>query len=280
MRSMKFYILMGAICLFSGVILQGCVAPKKYHAVQESLTKCQDVNSVNQSIIQILRRDTAQCGIRYRNLDSAKAYIEAVSSSEKKHLNEQLTQKNQEMSQKEQALKARESRVNKLDRIIYSKDSFFAVLKSEISSSLGGYSFTQLYIDYKEDKAYISIEEDMLFKPASPALDPNSADVLGKLANILTVTPGVQALVEGNTDSLPPSSSKITDNWDMSALRASSVVKALVSQGVDPHKLMAAGCGANNPVAPNSVPEARAKNRRIVVVLSSKNNDLDKMLDK
>jgi len=279
MIKMKFYLSKAAAGLFFICFFQGCIAPKKYHAVQDSLTKCQDVNSVNQSIITILKRDTAQCGIRYRNLDSAKAYIEAVSSSEKKHLSEQLNQKNQEMTQKEQALRARESRVNKLDRIIFSKDSAFAVLKNAISTTLTGYSFTQLTIEYKEDNAYISIEEDMLFKPSSPALDPKSRDVLGKLATILTGLPGEQALVEGNTDSLPPSNSKIADNWEMSVLRASSVTKELIKEGVNPHQLMAEGNSSNNPVAPNNIPEARSKNRRVVIIISDR-NDLNKMLDK
>ncbi len=279
MFKMKFYLSMAASGLLFVSLFQGCIAPKKYHSVQDSLTKCQDVNSVNQSIITILKRDTAQCGIRYRNLDSAKAYIEAVNSSEKKRLNEQLNQKTQEMTQKEQVLRAREDRVNKLDRIIFSKDSAFSVLKNAISTNLTGYTFTQLTVEYKEDKAYISIEEDMLFKPASPMLDPKSRDVLGKLANILSALPNEQALVEGNTDSLPPSNSKIADNWDMSVLRASSVTKELIKEGVNPHQLIAAGNSSNNPVAPNDIPEARSKNRRVVVIISDK-NDLNKMLDK
>ena len=276
----SFYLRSALLCLFAGYCLQGCVSAKKYHASQDSLTKCQEVNSVDQSILKILKRDTAECGIRYRNLDSAKAYIEAVSSSEKKHLNEQLNKKSQEVSQKDQALQEREMKVNMLNGVLRRKDSVFNMIKDEVSSALSGYSFTQLSIEYKDDKAYISIEEDMLFKPASPSLDPKSKEVLSRLSDALNKLPGVQALIEGNTDSLPPSNLKISDNWDMSVLRAASVTRELVKEGVNPQKLVAAGCSSYNPIAPNDIPEARSKNRRIVVVISQKNDELNKLLEK
>jgi len=124
---------------------------------------------------------------------------------------------------------------------------------------------------------YISLNDNMLYKSGSYEISPAAMDILGKIAKIIKDYKDYDVLVEGNTDNVPISRTNIRNNWDLSALRASSVVQALQDDfGIDPSRLSAAGRGEYNPVATNSTAEGRAQNRRTQIIITP---NLDQFMD-
>ena len=117
----------------------------------------------------------------------------------------------------------------------------------------------------------------MLYKSGSYDISPAAMDILGKIAKIIKDYRGYSVLVEGNTDPVPISRTNIRNNWDLSALRASSVVQVLQNDfGVDPSRLSAAGRGEYNPIADNSYELGRQRNRRTEIIITP---ELDQFLD-
>lgn len=121
----------------------------------------------------------------------------------------------------------------------------------------------------------------MLFKSGSYNINPQAMDILGKIAKIIKDYKDYSVLVEGNTDNVPISKTNIRNNWDLSALRASSVVQALQDKfGVDPSRLTAGGRGEYNPVASNSDAEGRQLNRRTQIIITPELNQFLELIDK
>ena len=124
---------------------------------------------------------------------------------------------------------------------------------------------------------YISLADNMLYKSGSYEISPTAMGVLNKIAKIIKDYSDYDVLVEGNTDNVPISRTNIRNNWDLSALRASSVVQVLQDKfGVNPSRLTAGGRGEYNTVATNDTPEGRALNRRTEIIITPK---LDQFLD-
>ena len=123
--------------------------------------------------------------------------------------------------------------------------------------------------------------DNMLFKSGSYNINPQAMDILGKIAKIIKDYKDYSVLVEGNTDNVPISKTNIRNNWDLSALRASSVVQALQDKfGVDPSRLTAGGRGEYNPVASNSDAEGRQLNRRTQIIITPELNQFLELIDK
>jgi chemotaxis protein MotB len=124
---------------------------------------------------------------------------------------------------------------------------------------------------------YISLSDNMLYKSGSYEISDKSGETLSKIAKIITDYKDYDVLIEGNTDNVPISKTNIRNNWDLSALRASSVVQALQNNfGVDPKRLTAGGRGEFNPVATNDTPQGKEKNRRTQIIITPK---LDQFMD-
>ena len=124
---------------------------------------------------------------------------------------------------------------------------------------------------------YISLADNMLYKSGSYEIGERAGETLSKIAKIITDYKDYDVLVEGNTDNVPISQKNIRNNWDLSALRASSVVQALQTRyGVDPKRLTAAGRGEYNPVASNDSAVGKQRNRRTQIIITPK---LDQFMD-
>ena len=118
---------------------------------------------------------------------------------------------------------------------------------------------------------YISLSDNMLYKSGSYEISDKAGETLSKIAKIITDYKDYEVLIEGNTDNVPISRPNIRNNWDLSALRASSVVQTLqTSYGVDPKRLTAGGRGEYNPVASNDTEEGKVKNRRTQIIITPK----------
>ena len=124
---------------------------------------------------------------------------------------------------------------------------------------------------------YISLADNMLYKSGSYEINARAGQTLSKIAKIIKDYRDYDVLVEGNTDPVPISKTNIRNNWDLSCLRASSVVQALQNDyGVDPKRLTAAGRGEYNPIATNDTELGKQRNRRTQIIITPK---LDQFMD-
>ena len=188
----------------------------------------------------------------------------------------EITEKNQiiEGQEKEiialnKAIETKEAEVQSKNEVIATQEQEITELKDMISTAMAPFE-KGISIHERDGKIYITLENDMLFQPGSWDMGNEGKEAVNALGNILAENPDVMVLIEGHTDDQPFSGKgNIKDNWDLSAKRATSVVELLrKNKKINPKNLTAAGRGEFDPIADNSTPEGRAKNRRIEVIIT------------
>lgn len=190
-----------------------------------------------------------------------------------------LTNRENEITTVQKELEARSKRVMELETIINQKDSMLSSLRKRISKALIGLEGEGLTIEQKNGKVYISLEEKLLFASGKYKINASGISALKKLAYALSLQKDIDILVEGHTDSIPYTKGTLKDNWDLSVMRSTSVVKALLSGStLHPNRLTAAGRGEFIPEQSNKTKEGRSKNRRIEIILSPNLDDLFNIL--
>lgn len=203
----------------------------------------------------------------------------------KKELDERksnLDKLNVELKEAQEELKLREAKLTELQSILSRKDSTVKALKTKVTDALLGFQNNGLTVEQKNGKVYVSLEEKLLFASGSITVDSKGAEALKSLAKVLEQNPDINILVEGHTDNVPYSSASggIKDNWDLSVLRATSIVKLITSNStVDPKRLTAAGHGEFFPIDKENTAQARKKNRRTEIILTPKLDELLKVLE-
>jgi chemotaxis protein MotB len=137
-----------------------------------------------------------------------------------------------------------------------------------------------LTIEQKNGKVYVSLEERLLFSSGSTVVDPKGEEALKQLGKVLAKDININVLIEGHTDNVPIKGGAIKDNWDLSVMRATSVVRILTKNDkIDPVRLTPAGRSEYLPIDPGNTAEARKKNRRIEVILTPKLDELLQVLE-
>lgn len=196
-------------------------------------------------------------------------------------LSNSLDAKEQELKIAQEELEARLVRVTELETIINKKDSMVTALKQSISKALRGLEGEGLTIEQRNRKVYISLEEDLLFASGKYTVNSGGVAALNKLATALVPQKDLEILVEGHTDSIPLSGrGLVKDNWDLSVMRATNVVKVLTKNpSLNPLQLTAAGRAEFVPIASNKTKEGRGANRRIEMILSPNLDDLYNLLE-
>lgn len=165
-------------------------------------------------------------------------------------------------------------------------DSLNMVLTNNLTRSLSKEEMNEVDVQVLKGVVYISLADNMLYKSGSYEINDRAAETLSKIAKIITDYKDYEVLIEGNTDNVPVNTSaasmkNIRNNWDLSALRASSVVQALQNQyGVDPKRLTAGGRGEYNPVTTNSTEVGKQRNRRTQIIITPKLDQFMDLLDK
>jgi chemotaxis protein MotB len=252
-----------------------------------------------------LEKDTTESGIAYRRLTGMykelnDTYDRLITNNEKlsaskadetrkalaelQKAQEDLFEKEDQLKRKEAAfeetssrLKSREARINELESLINKQDSMMKALKNNLSDALVGYKDKGISIREKDGMIYVSLEESLLFASGSIVVDKKGAVALEDLAQVLSQNPDIKVLIEGHTDNVPIATTCIKDNWDLSVLRATSVVRILMKNpAIRPVQLTPAGRGEYLPVDTANTAEARKKNRRIEVILVP---DISKVLN-
>ena len=165
-------------------------------------------------------------------------------------------------------------------------DSLNMVLTNNLTRSLSKEEMKEVDVQVLKGVVYISLADNMLYKSGSYEINDRAAETLSKIAKIITDYKDYEVLIEGNTDNVPVNASAATmknirNNWDLSALRASSLVQALQNEyGLDPKRLTAGGRGEYNPVTTNSTEVGKQRNRRTQIIITPKLDQFMDLIDK
>lgn len=218
----------------------------------ELLQNFADVSSNNQNTINDL----------LGNLDK---YKDEMSVKER-----MLAMQQDSLTKARAELAIKEQRINEMQAILAQKDAEVKALKEKVSNALKGFEGSGLNVHEKDGKVYVSMDDKLLFASGSWTINEQGLNAIKKLAKVLENETDISVLIEGHTDNVPyRGSGQVKDNWDLSVMRATSVVKALLENGnIAPTRLSASGRSEYLPLDENDTPEARAKNRRTEIILT------------
>jgi len=192
-----------------------------------------------------------------------------------------VSEQRQAVTQLRAELEARNARLMELEDMLNRKDQLMNELRQTVANALLGFEGQGLTVTQKNGKVYVSLENKLLFGSGSTIVDSEGQRALRQLAVVLAQNPEIDIMIEGHTDDVPfRQGSSIKDNWDLSVLRATSIVRILLdAQSIDPKRITVAGRGEYLPVDPADTPEARARNRRTEIILSPDLDELYRILD-
>lgn len=177
-------------------------------------------------------------------------------------------------------LMLKEQRINEMQSILAQKDAEVKALKEKVMNALKGFEGGGLNVYEKGGKVYVSMDDKLLFASGSWTLNEQGLNAIKQLAKVLENEKEISVLIEGHTDNVPyRGSGQIKDNWDLSVMRATAVVKALLENGdIEPVRLSASGRSEYLPLDENNTPEARAKNRRTEIILTPNLDELFQLI--
>lgn len=198
-----------------------------------------------------------------------------------RQLEENLDSKKSSLDELSFELEKRNARLLELEKILDTQKAIAQDLKDKVSEALLGFENNGLTVNMGEGKVYVSLDEKLLFKSGSWAIDVNGKNALKKLAGVLEKNPDIQISIEGHTDNVPYNGSgQLVDNWDLSVKRATTVVRVLLEGSkISPKRLTASGRSEYVPVDSGNTAEARQKNRRTEVVLTPDLSKLYKLIN-
>jgi chemotaxis protein MotB len=191
-----------------------------------------------------------------------------------------LKAKSDELNSKEKLLLEREKALKELQQKIARQDSITKRLNDIIRNALLGFNSDELSVEIKNGKVYVSMSDKLLFKSGSASIENKGKDALKLLSEVLEKNQDIDILVEGHTDNIPIKTAVYKDNWDLSVVRATSIVRILTEEyKIPPVRVTASGKGEFFPKASNETSEGRAKNRRTEIILSPKLDEIMKLLN-
>lgn len=214
-------------------------------------------------------------------LEARIAELQAQYEDYQKSSGSQLNKLSTDLGSKEQILQQREQRLRHLESILRKQDSLLTRLSNSVKNALMGFSPDELTVEMRDGKVYVSLSDKLLFRSGEAKVEDKGKEALKKVAEVLNKNQDVSIAIEGHTDNVPVRTAIYKDNWDLSAARATNVVRLLTNEyGMDPRRITASGRGEHSPIADNSTAEGKAKNRRTEIVLSPKLEELMKLISK
>lgn len=203
-----------------------------------------------------------------------------VNMSQTDQYNKTLKEKSDELNKKEKLLADREKALREMQQIISRQDSITKRLNDILRNALLGFNSDELSVEIKNGKVYVSMSDKLLFKSGSASVESKGVEALKVLADVLNKNIEIDILIEGHTDNIPIKTALYKDNWDLSVIRATSIVRLLSEEYKIPaSRVTASGKGEFFPKADNATPEGRAKNRRTEIVLSPKLDEIMNLLN-
>lgn len=266
------------------ITLTGCVSKKKYAQLQSRYEQLSgDYNSAQVSIAEG-RSDKRSCEAMLeearRNNTRLQAQLDALQANLARSL-DQNRQGSVNISKLVDEINASNKYIKQLVEAKSKSDSLNMVLTNNLTRSLSRDDLRDVDIKVLKGVVYISLADNMLFRSGSYEISDRAMDILGKIAKIIKDYNNYDVLVEGNTDNVPISRPNIRNNWDLSNLRASSVVQVLQNHfGVNPSRLTAAGRGEYNPIASNDTALGRERNRRTEIIITPSLDQFMDLIDK
>ena len=268
------------IALAAGLMMTSCASKK-------DLANCQTENKSLTEKLQDAREDLAGKNARIQALeDQQKGLQQALKAAEAKYakLQESLDKSLTNASQNNISIEKLVDQINESNQYIRhlvevksKRDSLNMVLTNNLTRSLSKEELKEVDVQVLKGVVYISLADNMLYKSGSYEINSRAAETLSKIAKIIKDYKDYDVLIEGNTDNVPIKKTNIRNNWDLSTLRASSVVQALQNDyGVDPKRLTAGGRGEYNPIASNDTEVGKQRNRRTQIIITPK---LDEFMD-
>ena len=273
-------------CFVAVLLLLGstsCVTKKKYllaengrleallreETLKKQLVDCRDENDQLSARLTQLMRDTADMR---RNIRSYREMLN-TNLGEQDKLNELLTKKMQELDERERT-------INQLQDLINAQNEKVQNILKSVKDALMGFSSDELSVREENGKIYVAMSDKLLFQSGSATVDKRGKEALAKLAEVLNKQKDVDVNIEGHTDTKPIHTARFADNWDLSVIRATSVVRILTKEyGVSPMQIVPSGRGEYLPVADNETTEGRSKNRRTEIIIAPKLDELLKILN-
>ena len=253
--------------------LTGDIASQS-NQLQQSRADIEALNNLNRQLSEQLRSSMSENEVKALLADIQKIQDkllereDALSKAER-----ELTRSRKELSEKEQKLR-------ELSNVITRQDSLMKNLRRRVAEALTGFEGDGLEVINKNGKVYISLEEQLLFKSGRWDVDPKGVAALNNLAKFLAENQDIHVVIEGHTDDVPfNGSGNITDNWDLSVKRATSIVRILLqNKGINPQRITASGRAEFVPLDDAKTREARQKNRRTEIILSPNMDELMRAL--
>lgn len=256
-------------------------------ASKKDLENCQTENKSLTESLQTAREDLAAKNARVASLEEQlTAQKQALAEQKRAYeaLQQSLDKSLTNASQNNVSIEKLVDQINESNQYIRhlvevksKSDSLNMVLTNNLTRSLSKEELKEVDVQVLKGVVYISLADNMLYKSGSYEINSRAAETLSKIAKIIKDYKDYDVLIEGNTDNVPIKKTNIRNNWDLSTLRASSVVQALQNDyGVDPKRLTAGGRGEYNPVASNDTEVGKQRNRRTQIIITPK---LDEFMD-
>ncbi|WP_036878745.1 OmpA/MotB family protein [Xylanibacter oryzae] len=273
------------ISLFLGAMLLSSCASKKDLVNLQNENKSLNSNyqdskeqlAASRSRVTSLEEQLAQ---EKRNNQVLKSSYDALQGSLDKSL-QSNNQTSVNISKLVDEINASNAFIKRLVEAKSKSDSLNLALSNKLTRSLNTDELKEVDVQVLKGVVYISLADNMLYKSGSYEINDRAAETLSKIAKIIKDYKDYDVLVEGNTDNVPISRTNIRNNWDLSALRASSVVQCLQNQyGVEPRRLSAAGRGEYNPVTTNDTEVGKQRNRRTQIIITPKLDQFMDLIDK
>ncbi|MCD0486593.1 OmpA family protein [Pedobacter sp. MC2016-14] len=259
---------------------QGCVSTKKYKDLQANYDSLQSQKNELNKQFQTGQQGLAGTTSRVKSLEEQLAAERSNVTALQAALDKCLTstgQGNVNISKLVDEINTSNKYIQHLVNTKNKSDSLNLVLTNNLTRSLSREEMGDVNVQVLKGVVYISLSDNMLYKSGSYEISDKAGATLSKIAKIITDYKDYDVLIEGNTDAVPITLPNIRNNWDLSALRASSVVQVLQkTYGVDPKRLTAGGRGEYNPIADNSTDAGKTKNRRTQIIITPK---LDQFMD-
>ena len=260
-------------------------------ASKKDLVNCQNENRELQSSYQSAKEQLAGANARVTSLEEALAAQKQALEDQKKayaRLQKTLDQSVANASQNNISIDKLVDQINESNQYIRhlvevksKSDSLNMVLTNNLTRSLSKEELKEVDVQVLKGVVYISLADNMLYKSGSYEINSRAEETLSKIAKIIMDYKDYDVLIEGNTDNVPITRENIRNNWDLSCLRASSVVQYLQTHyGVDPKRLTAGGRGEYNPIATNDTELGKQRNRRTQIIITPKLDEFMDLIDK
>jgi len=271
-------------CMLASLLTLSCVSQKKYDDLWGQKAALEVDNSESQDRMKIIESELARLqddvDRAQRESSDTRDKLE-VTQTKLEELNQQYDNLLTNSDQLSKDFVEQQKKIRELEKILEEKEQAVNSLKSKVSEALLNFKENDLTVEIKNGKVYVSLAEQLLFGSGSIKVDQKGVTALQQLAGVLKENQDINIVVEGHTDNVPVSktSQYMKDNWDLSVMRATSIVAILTESGVAAERITASGRGEYIPITSNETAESRKKNRRTEIILTPKLDELFQILE-